>query len=387
MKIVIAPDKFKGSLSAGEACRAIAEGVRRVVSDVELVEIPMADGGEGTVAALVAATGGELRSVEVCGPLGDKVDAVYGILGDLVGGESKKVKTAVIEMASAAGLVLVEPELRNPLDTTTYGVGQLILDGLERGCRDFVIGIGGSATNDCGCGMGQALGVRFLDDNGEEIQAKLTGGLMGQVVSIDLSGLDRRIAESRVVVACDVENPLLGVSGASYVYGPQKGADEGILKVLEANMAQIIGLIEGEAGREVRDIAGAGAAGGLGAGMMAFLGGKVDRGIEIVMRYCNFAERIRGAQLLITGEGRIDRSTVFGKTISGIATEAVRQSVPVVALAGTIEAGWEELYDIGVTAVMPICSHPMSLEEAMDNGAELLAQGSEQALRLAQIHL
>ena len=384
---MIAPDKFKGSLSAEEACRAIAAGVRRVAREVELVEIPMADGGEGTVAALVAATRGKLRSVKVCGPLGGEVEAEYGILGDLWGSGSAGLKTAVIEMASAAGLVLVEAGLRNPLNTTTYGVGQLILDGLEQGCRDFVIGIGGSATNDCGCGMGQALGVRFLDGEGKEMRIKLTGGLMGQAGSVDVSGIDLRVAQSRFVVACDVENPLLGANGASYVYGPQKGADERILEVLEANMAQIIGLIEGETGREVREIPGAGAAGGLGAGMMAFLGGKLDRGIEIVMRYSHFSERIHGARLVITGEGRIDLSTAFGKTISGVAAEAKRQSVPVIALTGAVGEGWEKIYELGVTAVMPICSRPMSLAEAMEDGAELLSQAAEQAWRISQIKL
>ena len=362
-------------------------GVRRVVGEAELLEIPMADGGEGTVEALVAATGGELRSVKVSGPLGGEVEAIYGILGDAGVRESETVRTAVIEMASAAGLVLVAPGLRNPLKTTTYGVGQLILDGLEQGCRDFLIGIGGSATNDGGCGMGQALGARFFDVDGQEIPEKLTGGLMGEVGLVEVSRIDRRIAQSRFMVACDVENPLLGANGASYVYGPQKGADEGILQVLETNMAHIMGLIEGETGRRVRDIPGAGAAGGLGAGLMAFLGGELGRGIEIVMRYCHFAERIRGSRLVLTGEGRIDRSTAFGKTISGIAMEAAKQSIPVIALGGTIVEGGETLYDVGVSAVMPICSGPMSLAEAMEGGAELLERAAEQAVRIAQVHL
>ncbi|KPK75303.1 MAG: glycerate kinase [Phycisphaerae bacterium SM23_30] len=387
MKIVVAPDKFKGSLSAAHACAAIIEGIRRVTKDAEIVGIPMADGGEGTVEALVAATGGQLRQVKVCGPLGEEVEATYGILGIQRGKESSSVKTAVLEMAAAAGLPLVAPERRNPLQTTTFGVGQVILDGLEVGCRDFVIGIGGSATNDCGCGMAQALGVKFFDKSGKAITTPMTGARMGQAAGLDCGNIDPRINECSFVVACDVENPLLGPTGASYIYSPQKGADGQKVAILETNMTHIIGLIEAEVGKKVRDIPGAGAAGGLGAGMMAFLNGKLEKGIDIVMRCCRFAERISGGQLIITGEGRIDDSTVYGKTIAGIAREALKQSIPVIALAGSVAGEVGRIHDIGVSAVLPICSGPMGLAEAMRNGSELLSRAAEQALRAALIQL
>ncbi len=387
MKIVVAPDKFKGSLSAAQACAAIIEGVRRVAAEAEIVSIPMADGGEGTVEALVAATAGRLRQVRVRGPLDVKVDAIYGILGQQAAEAPNSVKTAVIEMAAAAGLPLLAPKLRNPLHTTTYGVGQVILDGLALDCRDFVIGIGGSATNDCGCGMAQALGVKFFDQGGNEICTPMTGAGIGKTAGLDVSDIDPRISESSFVVACDVKNPLLGPTGASHVYSRQKGADDQTVAILEENMTHIIGLIEAEVGKKLRDIPGAGAAGGLGAGMMAFLNGKLDRGIDIVMRYCRFSQRIDGAQLIITGEGRIDKSTIFGKTIAGVAEAAAEQSIPVIALAGSVADTERQIHDIGVTAVLPICSGPMTLTEAMGAGSDNLCRAAEQALRAALIRM
>lgn len=375
MKIVIAPDSFKGSLNAPQVCDAIANGVRRVVPEAEIVAIPMADGGEGTVDALVAATNGQLRTVTVHGPLDDDIDASYGLLGDS--------RTAVIEMAAAAGLPAVPIDRRNPLRTTTYGVGQLITDALEQGCRSFIIGIGGSATNDCGTGMAQALGVRFRDKNGDIIADPMTGGLCGRVEYMDVSQMPDSIAESKFVVACDVENPLLGPQGATCIYGPQKGADQGGLKTLEANMAHVIEVIEQETGRSVRDCPGAGAAGGLGAGLMAFLNAKLEGGIDIVMRESRFAEKIADASLIITGEGAIDGSTVFGKTISGIADQAGKQAIPVIVLAGTIGPNADEVLKIGVTAILSVCNGPMTLDEACHHAPILLADTAEQAIRLA----
>ena len=376
MKIVIAPDSFKGSVSAQGACAAMARGVGRVVPDAQIVSIPMADGGEGTVDALVSSTDGEIRVAKVRGPLGEEVSARYGLLP---GG------AAVIEMAASSGLPLVSPEYRNPLLASTYGLGQLILEAVDAGCRKLLIGIGGSATNDCGCGMAQALGVRFLDGQGQPLAAALAGGTIGDIKSVDMDGLSASVRGCEVLVACDVRNPLLGPDGATHVYGPQKGADEAMLQQLETNMEGVIEVIETAVGQSVRDVPGAGAAGGLGAGLMAFLGAKLERGVEIVMRQCRFAEQIAGADVLITGEGRIDATTAAGKTLSGVAGVARDQSIPVVALAGSLGQGAELVYDIGIDAVVPICSGPMTLPEAMQNAEALLADAAERALRLMRI--
>lgn len=378
MKIVVAPDSFKGSVSASGACDAIASGLRRVVPDADIVSIPMADGGEGTVDALVASTKGNLREVEVIGPLAQPIKATYGITGD----EGKAERTAVIEMAAAAGLPLVPIAKRNPLYTTTYGLGQLINDAIGQGCRKFIIGIGGSATNDCGTGMAQALGVKFYDNDKQEITDYMTGDLMGQVASVDTSGLALDIDQCEFVIACDVSNPLLGPNGAGNIYGPQKGADPATIELLETNMAHIITLIEDKVHRVVRDIAGAGAAGGLGAGIMTFLNGSLEQGVEIVMRYSRFAQKIRGADLIITGEGKIDATTVSGKTIAGIAAVAQAQSIPVIALAGLIDTeAFEKIRQIGIKAIFSICPGPISLPQAMKQAPALLADTAEQVLR------
>ena len=379
MKIVIAPDSFKGSLSARQACKAITAGVRRVVHDAVIEEIPMADGGEGTVDALVTANAGQLRTITVQGPLkGQTVPATYGILPD---------GTAVIEMASAAGLPLVPVENRNPLHTTTYGLGQLIADAARQGCRRFVIGLGGSATNDCGCGMAQALGIRFMDSQGRELTEPLTGGLLAQVEHIDITGLADTVKQSRFIVACDVDNPLLGPTGATRVYSAQKGADNAIQTILETNISHIIDIIEHAIGRKVREMAGAGAAGGLGAALIAFCRAELDRGIEIVLQQNNFSHRITGADLVITGEGRIDNQTVFGKTIAGVARSAQAQNIPTIAVVGSVGTGARAVLDIGVTAYMSICPGPLTLDEAIQRGDELLSDTAEQIIRTALIRL
>ena len=379
MKIVVAPDSFKGSQTATQACSAIAAGLRRASDKVEIVSIPMADGGEGTVEALVESTGGKLKNAIVCGPSGEKITANYGILGET----TTAGPTAVIEMAAAAGLPLVPSEKRNPLKTTTYGVGQLITDAYDQGCRDFIIGIGGSATNDCGTGMAQALGVKFFDRQGGEITAPMTGELMGKVGSLDISILLPELARCSFTVACDVKNLLLGPQGASFVYARQKGANDEIIEILEANMMNIIGFVEGAAGKQIRDIPGSGAAGGLGAGLLAFLKARLEPGIDIVMRYSRFAERISSADLIITGEGQIDGTTVAGKTIAGIASVAEQYSKPVIALAGSLGDGYQKVLDLpAVMAVLSICPGPITLDEAMRRGGELLADTAEQALRL-----
>ncbi len=379
MKIVVAPDSFKGSQTATQACSAIAAGLRRASDKVEIVSIPMADGGEGTVEALVESTGGKLQIATVRGPSGEKITANYGILGETTTAEP----TAVIEMAAAAGLPLVPSDKRNPLKTTTYGVGQLIMDAYDQGCRDFIIGIGGSATNDCGTGMAQALGARFFDRQGKEITESMTGELMGKVGSLNFSNLPAWLSQCSFTVACDVKNPLLGPRGASFVYARQKGANDEIIEILEANMMNIIGFVEGATGKQVRDIPGSGAAGGLGAGLLAFLNAQLEPGIDIVIRYSRFAERIRSADLIITGEGQIDGTTVAGKTIAGIAALAEKYSKPLIALAGSLGDGYQKVLELpAVMAVLSICPGPITLDEAMGRSGELLGNAAEQALRL-----
>lgn len=373
MKIVIAPDSFKGSLSAPGVCDSLAKGVRKVAPEAEIVQLPMADGGEGTVDALVSSTNGTLKQHIVRDPLGNPVTATYGILGD---GE-----TAVIEMAAASGLPLVPPEKRNPLHTTTFGTGELILAAVAAGCRKFIIGIGGSATTDCGAGMAQALGVKFFDQTGAEIKNLMTGGWLGQVSKMDLSGVVPGIRESRFTVACDVENPLLGPKGCARVYGPQKGATPSIVEQLEVNLTRFAGVLEQTIGREVRNIPGAGAAGGLGAGLIAFTGAELKRGIEIVLAASRFEEQIKGAALILTGEGKIDFQTAFGKTLSGIARAAKKQAIPVIGIGGMVD-DIDNLYELGITSFFSICNQPMDLSRAMQEAPVLLEIIAERIMRV-----
>jgi len=365
-RIILAPDSFKGSVTATEACEAIARGIRQVLPEVEIVSLPMADGGEGTVDALVAATGGTRRQAPVRGPLGEDILAVYGMLGET------GTRTAIIEMAASSGLPLVPPDQRNPLNTTTYGLGELILDALAQGCKKILLGLGGSATNDGGCGMAQALGSRFYNPAGTEIDTYITGRLIGAISRVDCAELREVIRGVEFVAACDVTNPLLGENGASYTYGPQKGATPEIVRELDANLAHVYDLIEAETGEQVRNISGAGAAGGLGAAVLSFLNAKLERGIELVMRESGFAEKITGADLIITGEGRIDKTSAQGKTLSGIAAAASLRNIPVIALAGSVEEGTALAQEIGLDAIIPICHKSLPLEQAMAQGKALL---------------
>jgi glycerate kinase len=313
----------------------------------------------------------------ITGPMGSIVEAFYGVLPHDSG-----THTAVIEIAAAAGLSLVPVEKRDPAMTTTYGVGELIKAAIVEGIRDFIIGIGGSATNDCGCGMMQALGVRFLDFNACELKSPLTGGMLGQVGSIDLSGINPALRDSTFVIACDVENPLLGPRGATYMYAGQKGADDAAKVLLEANMCHIIELIEQAAGRTVRNNSGAGAAGGIGAALMAFLDAVKRPGIDLVMSYTGFRKHLSGADLVITGEGCFDRTSSYGKVVAGVAQEAMKLSIPVVVIAGGIGEGADIMNNRGVTAYFSICSRPMSLEQAQKNAVPLISTTAEQIVRL-----
>ena len=377
MKIVLAPDSFKGSMTAMQVCAAFCEGISRVLPNAEVISLPMADGGEGTAEALVAATGGELRWALATGPLPSDREKVPGQIGLINGGG-----TAVLDMASVSGLPLVPDAKRNPLHTTSYGTGELLSAALAMGARHLILGIGGSATNDLGAGMAQALGIRFLRADGSEIREPITGGLLAELASIDLSQLHPAVKSSRIEVACDVDNPLLGPRGCTAMFGPQKGATPEIIGELEANLARAIELIEKAVGREVRHQPGAGAAGGLGAGLLAFLGAELRPGINILLDASGFAEKIDGADLVLTGEGRIDHQTACGKTISGVALACQRHGVPVVAIVGSIGRGVDNLYSIGVTSMFTLVPGPVSLDEAMRQGKQMLADTTERVLRL-----
>lgn len=372
MKILISPDSFKGSLTATQAAESIAAGVRRALPDAELVLVPLADGGEGTVEALVTATGGHIIHTPATDPLGSKIESFFGILGD---GE-----TAVIEMAAASGLLLVPEDRRNPMLTTTYGTGEIIKAALDAGCSKLILGIGGSATNDGGIGAVQSLGGSFRDASGNEVS--FGGGELIRVRSIDLSTLDHRVRSSEVVVACDVDNLLTGPMGASAVFGPQKGATPEMVAELDAGLRNLAEVIRRDLGMDVEQCPGAGAAGGLGAAALAFLGARLKSGIEIVMDATHFAERLHGASLVITGEGKIDAQTLQGKTINGVLCAASSAGVPVLALAGAVEPEGYKLLNHGAVAVLSIVNKPMSLQEAQARAGELLATAAEQSTRL-----
>ncbi len=355
MKLVIAMDSFKGCMTAMEASAAFERGFKRAIESAEIIKLPMADGGEGTVQSLVDATGGEIIREWVKGPLGDEVEAFYGVLGD--------GKTAVIEMAAASGLPLVPKDKRNPLITTTYGTGQLLKGALDRGCREFYIGIGGSATNDGGGGMAQALGIRLLDSEGQELP--FGGGALRKLNRIDMSNMDKRLLEANITVACDVDNPLCGERGAAYVYGPQKGADSEMVKELDEALLHFASIAKRDLGKDILDIKGAGAAGGLGGGMIAFLEASLKPGIEMVIEKANLTAAIEGADLVVTGEGQIDQQTVYGKTPIGVARVAKRLNVPVIAIAGTRGKNAELVHSHGIDAIFSLINRPISLEEAM----------------------
>ena len=372
MKVVIAPDSYKGCLSALEVAKAMERGVLSVFSSAEVRKIPIADGGEGTVAALVTATNGQFRQTEVTDPLGNKIIAQWGILGD--------GRTAVIEMAAASGLPLVPKEKRDPRFTTTFGTGELIQAALAEGLPKIIIGIGGSATNDGGTGMARALGVRFLNAAGQEVAAG--GGSLAEICQIDTTGLDLRLKNTEIVVACDVDNPLCGTRGASAVFGPQKGATPEMVQQLDAGLAKYASCARQATGRDVAEKAGAGAAGGLGAGLMFFTPAQLKPGVEIVLDAVGFSDIVRDADFVITGEGRTDFQTAFGKAPVGVAKVAKTHGVPVFCISGGLGDGADDVLAQGIDAVMSICDRPLSLEECMSAGAQLIEPA---AARLSRI--
>lgn len=354
MKIVIAPDSYKESLSASEVAQAIEKGFREIFPDAQYVSVPVADGGEGTVEAMIAATQGTEHSAWVTGPLGEKVNANWGMSGD--------GKTAFIEMAAASGLALVPPEKRNPLITTSRGTGELILQALESGARNIIIGIGGSATNDGGAGMIQALGAKLCDANGTEIG--YGGGSLNSLNTIDISGLDPRLRACTIRVACDVTNPLVGEKGASRIFGPQKGATEALIVELDANLAHYADIIKKSLRVDVREVPGAGAAGGMGAALMAFLGAELKSGIEIVTQALNLEEHIHDCTLVVTGEGRIDSQSIHGKVPVGVASVAKKYHKPVIGIAGSLTRDVAVVHQHGIDAVFSVLSSIGTLEEA-----------------------
>ncbi len=377
MKIVVAPDSFKGSLSALQAAEAIEQGIGKVFSDANIKKIPMADGGEGTAQSLVDATGGQLLVERVADPLGNEIEAEYGILGDRT--------TAVIEMAAASGLTLVPIDRRDPFVTTTYGTGQLIKAALNRGCRKLIIGIGGSATNDGGAGMAEALGAKLLTSNGKSISPGGWG--LGALDTINLSDLDSRLGATATVVACDVDNPLTGTNGAAHVYGPQKGATPEMIETLDANLARFASIVKRDMGRSVGDIPGSGAAGGLGAGLIAFLNAELKSGVEIIIDAVQLEKQLEGASFVVTGEGEINFQTVFGKTPVGVAKLAKKLGIPVIAIAGSIADGADEVHEAGIDAIIDIVPTPMPLEKAVRNAFDLTAEAATRAARFISIGL
>ena len=371
MRVVIAPDKFKGSLTALEAAEAMARGLSRVDPSAEIDRVPMADGGEGTVAALVAATGGSYRTVTVTGPLGEPVVASFGLLGD--------GRTAVLEMASASGLWLVPPALRDPLRATTRGTGQLLLAALEAGARRVIVGIGGSATNDGGAGLGQALGFRLLDTHGRELEPG--GGELDRLARIERTDQVAVLGSATIAVACDVTNPLCGPQGASAVYGPQKGATPEMVERLDRNLGHFADIVARDLDVAVRDIPGSGAAGGLGGGLVAFAGGRLEGGVNLVIEAVNLRERLHAADLCLTGEGALDGQSAFGKTAVGVARLAHSLRCPTLAIAGSIGPGAEAVLEQGVDAYFSICPGPVHIDEAIERASELLENATAQAVR------
>ncbi len=358
-----------------EVATAIEQGILALCPHAETVKLPVADGGDGTLDALVRSAGGEVFTSRVTGPLGEPVSAPWGVMRD--------GQTAVIEMARASGLALVPLRRRNPRITTTYGTGELIWQALDRGYRRIIVGLGGSATNDGGVGMAQALGVRFLDSNGRDLPSG--GAALSRLARIDMSGLRREVMEARVTAATDVTNPLCGPRGASAIYGPQKGASPEVVAELDRALDHLSSVIKRSLGLDLRDAPRAGAAGGMGAGLMAFLNTEVESGIDLICEVLGLDEHLAGADLVITGEGRVDGSTVYDKAPVGVARRAKAEGIPVVVIAGSLGTGYEEVYRHGIDAVAPILSRPMNFEESISRTYELLASATERTMRLLKV--
>lgn len=371
-KYVVAPDSFKESMTAKEVCDAMEKGIKEADSAAEVIKVPMADGGEGTVDSLVDATQGQRVIVEVTGPLGNKISAYYGILGNGT--------TAVIEMAKASGLEIVEKKKRNPMITTTFGTGELIRDALDHNVKEIIIGLGGSSTNDGGSGMAQALGAKLLDQNNHQIP--FGGGNLDKLDKIDISNLDSRLRDVKIILASDVTNPLIGKDGASRVFGPQKGATPEMVEKLENNLQHYAKIIKRDLNKDVASVSGAGAAGGLGAGLMAFTTCEMRRGVDLAIEVTKLEEKIRDADYVFTGEGGTDFQTKFGKTPYGVAKLGKKYHKPVISLAGYLGEGIDSLYSEGFTAIFGIIPGACDLSTALKNGPSNVARTTENIVRL-----
>jgi len=370
-KVVLIPDSFKGTLSSTQICGIIEQKVKEHFPKCEVVSIPVADGGEGSVDCFLSALGGEKVFVTVKNPYFEDMQSFYGILED--------GKTAVIEMAACAGLPLVE-DRKDPRKTTTYGVGQLILDAAKRGVKKIIVGLGGSSTNDGGCGAAAAVGVKFLNQRGEDFIP--TGGTLHEIAKIDLAGKADVLRDIEIITMCDIDNPMYGPTGAAYVFGPQKGADPETVAFLDEGVKNLARVIKKDLGMDLSQVPGTGAAGAMGAGMMAFFDSKLQMGIETVLDTVNFSSVIADADLIFTGEGKMDTQSLRGKVVIGVAKRAKKQKVPVIVIAGGADENIEEAYDMGVTAIFTINRLPEAFEKSRYKSAENLAFAMDNILRL-----
>ena len=373
MKLLFASDSFKGSLTSEKTVELLSRAAREVFGECECSGVPVADGGEGTVEAVIAAEHGEYINVKVHGPLMEETESFYGTFDG---------NKAVIEMAAASGLPMVPEELRNPLNTTTFGTGELILDALKRGYRDISIAIGGSATNDGGMGCARALGVKFLDQDGNELEG--FGRDLARVAAIDISGLDERVKDSKITVMCDVTNPLCGKDGATWTFGKQKGATLEIQEELEKGMCSYRDVIRETFGIDCDGIPGTGAAGGLGAALMVFLGGEMKSGIETVLDLIRFDERLEGVDLVVTGEGRTDWQSCFGKVMQGVGMRAKAKGIPVLGLSGSLGKNAMDICSCGISSLMTTVNAPMPLSEALERAEELYYEGALRMFRFVR---
>lgn len=374
MNILIASDSYKGSLSSLEVAEQIGKGIKKVIPEVNIINIPIADGGEGTVKAIITSMGGRIERCRVAGPMGNEVIAEYGIL---------KNGNAVIEMASASGLPLVQKQERNVLKATTFGTGQLIKSALDKGCKEIYIGIGGSATNDGGVGMAQALGGRFIDHQGNEVG--FGGEALKKIVTIDLKNMDDRLKNTKIIVMSDVTNVLCGPAGAAAVYGPQKGASDEDIKILDEGLKNLAGVVKLSLGKGVLEMKSGGAAGGLGMGLFAFAGAEITSGIDAILKMIKFDEKLKWADLVITGEGRMDEQSVNGKVPVGISKRASDYNVPVIAIVGCIGKNADMVYQHHIESMESCVSSPCTLEEALENSKENLAAAAERLIRTIMV--
>ena len=375
MKILVAPQEFKGSISALSAAEAAKTGILRVFPQAEVVLCPVADGGDGTLETLVEVSGGEVRVCSVQNPIGETIQAQWGAMGDGV--------TAVIEMARTSGLALLSLAERDPLNASTYGLGQAISEALDEGFRRFIVGIGGSATNDAGAGMAQALGANLLDSHGNTIN--FGGAALANLQTVDISNMDSRIKDSEFLVACDVSNPLTGAEGASAVYGPQKGATPEMVQSLDDALSNFASVVKKDLKKDVSEISGAGAAGGLGAGMMAFMGAELKAGVDIVLDTVNLRDKLSSVDLVITGEGGMDFQTVYNKAPIGVARIASEHNIPTIAIAGLLGSNFKIVHEHGILAATSIVNGPITLEEASERAFELISDSVEESLRFISV--